>query len=56
MNKVCEICGTEIPHNTGERLILLKHFGSLILNEMWVCSDCYRNYDFTIGAVEWDET
>ena len=56
MKDECEICTTPFEDDLDSNLIELhnKDMDS-ILDEMFVCNDCYIKYEFTIGVIELDE-
>jgi len=55
MYNKCEICGSKLTDKNIEEVILINKTRNIPINKMFVCTSCYRDYDFTIGVVEWEE-
>ena len=56
MKDNCELCGNDITiKDETNRIVLVDQFENKMLDSLYVCNDCYKKYDFTIGAVEWEE-
>lgn len=53
MYNECEICGNKLTTKSIEEIILVNKSRNIPINRMSVCTPCYRNYDFTIGVVEY---
>ena len=55
MNDNCEVCGSKLTDKNIEEIILINKNRNIPINKMFVCTLCYRDYEFTIGVVEWEE-
>ena len=50
----CELCEEKVPYRI--KLTLLKQdLDETIIDTMFVCGKCVKNFDFVISAIQWKE-
>ena len=55
MKDNCELCGEPLTDENIHILYLVDDTSGVLITDMEVCDDCIRKFEFTIGAVEWED-
>ncbi len=55
MKDKCNLCGKDLTADNIHILVLMDDTYGKVLDESTVCSECKNHFQFTVGAIEWED-
>lgn len=55
MKDKCELCGKDLTVENIHILVLYDDTYGTVLDETNVCNSCRKHFQFTVGAIEWED-
>lgn len=55
MKDKCDLCGKELTVENIHVLVLIDDTHVEVIDETEVCTECKQHFQFTIGAIEWED-